>query len=280
MKSASVLLAGVAALAGCSARGHSPAVQPAVATFTATDYAFAGPAQVPAGTVTIRLVNNGREPHHAMVARLQPGKTAGDLLAFYQEQLTSDPTLKNDPPWATYVGGVTIGGPGESFETVSVLDPGQYAVICFVPSPDRQPHLAKGMVIGFEVTHNDAHAEPPAADVEVVLNDYGFAFSEPLTAGRHVLRVRNDGPQIHEMQLVRLEPGASAAQFLARVAHGGEGALPGRFMGGMGALGRGLTGYWTVDLEPGTYVLLCFVPDYRDGAPHIAHGMMRELTVT
>jgi hypothetical protein len=35
----------------------------------------------------------------------------------------------------------------------------------------------------------------------------------------------------------------------------------------------------TLDLVPGDYVLVCYVPDAHDGKPHLAHGMIRELVV-
>jgi hypothetical protein len=34
-----------------------------------------------------------------------------------------------------------------------------------------------------------------------------------------------------------------------------------------------------VNLEPGEYALLCFVPDDEDGKPHIQHGMAKQFTV-
>jgi hypothetical protein len=34
-----------------------------------------------------------------------------------------------------------------------------------------------------------------------------------------------------------------------------------------------------VNLEPGEYGLICFVPDAKDGKPHIAHGMVTQFTV-
>jgi hypothetical protein len=34
------------------------------------------------------------------------------------------------------------------------------------------------------------------------------------------------------------------------------------------------TSIWVpVNLEPGTYVLVCFFPDIADGLPHAYHGM-------
>jgi hypothetical protein len=34
-----------------------------------------------------------------------------------------------------------------------------------------------------------------------------------------------------------------------------------------------------VRLEPGTYALICFIPDAKDGKPHFMHGMMKEFKV-
>ena len=35
-----------------------------------------------------------------------------------------------------------------------------------------------------------------------------------------------------------------------------------------------------VDLPPGEYGLLCFLPDAKDGKPHFLHGMARSTTVS
>jgi hypothetical protein len=50
-------------------------------------------------------------------------------------------------------------------------------------------------------------------------------------------------------------------------------------MGGATPMDKGRYMYITVNLEPGRYALLCFAPDAKDGKPHIAHGMIREITV-
>lgn len=38
--------------------------------------------------------------------------------------------------------------------------------------------------------------------------------------------------------------------------------------------------YFDVDLTPGEYILICFVPDAKDGKPHVAHGMMQRVTIS
>ena len=35
----------------------------------------------------------------------------------------------------------------------------------------------------------------------------------------------------------------------------------------------------SLDLEKGTYGIICFLPDRTDGAPHFVHGMMKEIVV-
>jgi hypothetical protein len=32
-------------------------------------------------------------------------------------------------------------------------------------------------------------------------------------------------------------------------------------------------------MTPGNYVMLCFLPDAKDGKPHLDHGMVKEFTV-
>jgi uncharacterized cupredoxin-like copper-binding protein len=37
---------------------------------------------------------------------------------------------------------------------------------------------------------------------------------------------------------------------------------------------------FTVALEPGDYVLACFVPDAGDGKAHLAHGMAQPVKIS
>ena len=38
--------------------------------------------------------------------------------------------------------------------------------------------------------------------------------------------------------------------------------------------------YFTADLTPGNYALLCFVPDAKDGKPHLEHGMVKQFKIS
>jgi hypothetical protein len=47
----------------------------------------------------------------------------------------------------------------------------------------------------------------------------------------------------------------------------------------MTTLSMGKTGWVPVTLEPGTYIVVCSVPDIESGMPHAFEGMYEVLTV-
>jgi uncharacterized cupredoxin-like copper-binding protein len=81
----------------------------------------------------------------------------------------------------------------------------------------------------------------------------------------------------------RLATGRTRRDLEVALADGGPGAAlaVGTFVGGTGLVspGQDSTADAVLHLEPGEHVLLCFVPD-AEGAPHLAHGMLRPFTVT
>lgn len=258
----------VAAAAGPAAAQSAPAV----IAVTTNDYAFVAPDTVPAGLVTFEMKNEGKEPHHVWVARLDDGKTIADLASAMADH-------GPPPAWFVSVGGPQADATAETSNATLLLTPGNYVYVCFVPSPDGQPHVAKGMIRPFTVTgESDAAARLPDADVTVRLVDYGFELSAPLTAGRHVIAFENPSEQFHEVVLFKLQPGATAAQAAAWVEKM-DGPPPMTMAGGVTGIDPGERVVIDTDLEPGEYALICFLPDHKDGKPHVAHGMITQLTV-
>src|SRR6185295_10279725 len=120
----------------------------------------------------------------------------------------------------------------------------------------------------------------PTADVTVQLKDYTFELSKPLASGHQTIRVDNTGPQFHELVLARLEPGKTVDDFGAW-AHGGmKTPPPVQFLGGVSPMDANESNSFSVDLVPGEYLLLCFLPDAKDGKEHLTHGMMKQVTVS
>lgn len=259
-----------------AARPAKAAAAPQVVTIRTMDYAFEAPASIPAGATTFRIVNAGKELHHVWLVKLEQGKTVGDYMAAMQA------TAKGEAPppaWAIDMGGPQMGMPGALADGTVTLDAGSYVIVCHIPAADGVPHSAKGMYKPLTVTASRAPATEPKADVTLTLRDYDFAFSAPLTAGRRTLRIVNEAEQFHEAFIARLLPGKTAAEALQWVESGMKGPPPMELVGGATGLAKGRGMQFTADFAEGEYALLCFLPDAKDGKPHVAHGMIKQITV-
>ncbi len=267
----------VAVTLGACAKQSAPAAQaaPSVVTITGSDFAFSAPDTVPAGLVTLRFLDQGQEPHQVVVMRLDSGKTMADL-----QTMMAHPNAPI-PAWLAFPMGVSVIAPGDSGNATALLSPGHYAMVCFISSPDGTPHLMKGMVRPFEVAASGmAPAPEPTADITITEKDYDFVLSIAITAGTHTIRVENAGPQVHEIALNQLAPGKTLADFQAWVQGGMKGPPPAKPFGGVTGPDVGGHQFFTATFTPGTYVLICFVPDKGDGKPHFMHGMIKEITVS
>lgn len=265
-------------MAGCahdaSQKTSAPISPPPVITYTAHDYSFEGPETIPGGLTTIRLVNRGQDLHHVQLLKLEDGRTIKD----FPKDFPGSTSLL--PKWIKHMGGPNgiIGG-DETSATVH-LEPGPYVLICQIPDQQMTPHVVRGMLKAVTVTTStEARKESAKVDSEVTLIDFGFTPSQPLTPGRHTIKVRNQGHQPHELVLVQLQPGASAKDFVAAFEPGASGPPPGKPMGGMNALEEGGEGTFTTDLVPGNYAFICFMVDPASKAPHFAKGMMVDFSV-
>ncbi len=264
-------------LVACN-RKPAPPTTPNVVAITATDFAFQAPDTVPAGLTTFKFANQGQEPHHVVLmgARADAGKTMADL--------DSAMRMEGPPPaWLTLPGSPGVAMPGDSGNVTTTLEPGQYLLACYISSPDGQMHVMKGMVRPLVVVAAAAGAAAPPepqADIVITEKDYDFELSQPLTAGAHTIRVENAGPQIHEVTVELLAPGKTLADYQAWAAGGMKGEPPTRPVGGFIGPNVGQHGWFNVTLVPGNYLLTCYVPDVKDGKPHVAHGMIKEITVS
>ena len=271
----SSLLAGTTLLllSACSAK-PKPETPVAISTVTidAHEFAFGMPSTIPAGVTRIQVVNTGTLLHHVQLMKLSGGHKADELAKAF----AGGPP----PDWATPVGGPNGVEPGDTTKVIQTLEPGTYAAICFIPIPDV-PHFAKGMVTGFEVVAaTGATAAEPASDFTIRMSDYAFSVPAPIAGGQRIVRVENAGPQEHELVLARLAEGKTLADLMAWA--GGTtftAPPPAKFVGGVVGMLPDTHVFLDVNLTPGNYVLLCFVPDAKDGKPHLAHGMISEFQV-
>ncbi len=257
--------------ADTSAAADSTATAANVVQVVGEDFRFEAPDVIQAGLTEFKFLNKGPALHHMSLVKLNEGKTVDDLRA----------ALANPgppPKWMQEMGGPNAPVPGGEANATINLEPGNYALICFVDI-DGPPHFTKGMVRALKVEPAKApSAKTVKADTKLDLLDYNFKLSSPITAGTRTIEVHNSGPQVHEIELVQLAPGVTPADFMKWMGKM-EGPPPGKALGGIAGMAPGLTEYFSADFAPGNYLLLCFVPDAKDGKPHFAHGMMQEITV-
>ena len=120
-----------------------PAEGAQVIPVTGVDFAFEGiPAEVPAGPVAFEFTNNGEAAHEMAIFKLGEGVELDPLLAAERE-----PTEEE----ATEAGGTFSEPGGEPTYANTELEPGTYAVVCFIPGPEGKAHYELGMKTTFEV---------------------------------------------------------------------------------------------------------------------------------
>jgi hypothetical protein len=233
---------------------------------------------VPAGRTLVRLENVGEESWHGFMLQVPEDVT--------DEQVVADlgPDAESPPPWlfeAIYPGfpGETL--PGQTNLALVDLSPGRYIVL--------GDTVQQFEVVGDAATPGATpEAERSVVDGTVRLFDFNFEFPDTVAAGRQLWEVTNTGEQPHELLLARSPEPVTAEQVMELMAGESEEATPtgggpsfANFepVGGIGWLSPGLTALTEVDLEPGTYVALCFVFDPETGLPHVALGMVAVFTV-
>lgn len=120
---------------------------------TAVDYAFEGvPATLPAGNVSFAFTNAGKEMHEMIMVRFRD-----ESLGIQDLMKLSDKEAQEKLEFL----GASFGPPGASDTETRTLEPGKYALLCFVPvgstsekaarKADGPPHVARGMSAEFTV---------------------------------------------------------------------------------------------------------------------------------
>ena len=281
-----VLSAGLvaAALAGATAHGHAAApVQMAPEQITVRASAPHLPKQLPAGILALTFVNDTASGADASLARANPGATLAQINA------ASDATNGQGPAalkafvrltqLVTFVGGVNSLAPGTSGTAfLDLRTPGLHGLHI---GGDNGP----GTTLIFTVLAGAGQqATPPPATLTVRLKDMKFlGLPRRLAAGWITIRVANQGPSVHEMALLKLDPGKTEQDVLdfIRSPQGETGPEPSwvHSAGGMDTLAPRQSAGIRLNLTPGTYVAVCFLPDAKKQLPHVMEGMIGSFAV-
>ncbi len=244
-----------------------------------------------AGLVKLDLRNVGTFPHQAQLFKLHKGVTAASYLASLAATGGATALVLADA-----TGGANTVDPGNHQVTWINLRAGNYVVVCFQQGGDHgAPHFLDGMHASLTVFgHGHGNEARPPGHVQGTIAAYTHeaTSSSPMVMGFHMPKIIDDdglyvfkntaATDTHELAFLKLAPGMTAKDVVAFFNPGWVGAPPfiGDF-GGAGALAPGGHTWLRMNMEPGQYVAVCFVPD--DMAPHMPHvamGMAQQFTVS
>lgn len=114
----------------------------------AVEYAFEDvPESVPAGMVAFKMANEGEEEHEMILFARAEGETRS-----FQELVELPEEESED---AVRFVGAAFAPPGADGVVLADLEPGDYAMACFIPvggGEDGPPHVAEGMLAEFTVS--------------------------------------------------------------------------------------------------------------------------------
>lgn len=283
---AMALLLGTLALAAAAASVHAqPAtptaeptalpIQPAsdatlgypALTIIATDAGFVVPDGITAGRYYETHRNAGTFWSHFFTLRVPDDVTDEELAASMQTEA--------DPAWlfeAEVVGNADQTLPGKENHAIVDLAAGRYILL----DPIR------GLVGTFtvaEATSTEAPAEP-AADFDVVMKEMLFeGLDETVPAGQTIWKVTNSGSIWHEAVIIRVPAGTTEASMLAESEDNGpDEDFLNSLVQGSAVISPGNAAWMIVNLEPGTYAVICTFPS-DDGRVHAMDGMLKVITV-
>lgn len=237
-----------------------------------TDDGIEFPAEVSAGLVTLTFENQRTElPYGPVIARLNDGVTVD---SFFEAMGSGDEMA---PVFMlTLYGGTSI-PVGETYSFTTELPVGDYLILEFAET-QSMPHI-------FTVVENDMEQpEPPESAVTVAMVDFAFGIPAQIEAGPKVWEMQNFGEQWHEAAVFKLEEDMPLSDiidtFQNSTAEFGE---PGPFGDSVffwAPVGAEVSSWVTVDLEPGHYVIACFLPDIEgDFTSHLMKGMVAVFSV-
>ncbi|MBI5671555.1 MAG: hypothetical protein HZC41_26485 [Chloroflexi bacterium] len=229
------------------------------------------PAELHAGIVDVTFTNITDAPFAPLLARLNDGVTVDALMA----AMSAGPEA--GLPLITLLGGTEI-APQSSFVATFDLKAGEHVLLNFAgKAPD-----VKTFTVADE---DDTNAAAPEADVQVSLLDFAFSLPTSISAGEQTWLLENKGDQWHEMAIARIDDRTTVAELrdIMQTMASGEAdpaTLPIEQVGFWMPMQQGERAWFNLNLEPGTYVVACFLPDFASGHAHINLGMVQLLTVT
>lgn len=286
MRSAALVLAAVALLAGCGGDDESSdasaepnAVSLSVSKSGST-YELTAPESLEAGLaqISLQVDTAASEQHDAQLVRVEGEHTLAEVLEVVGAE--GAPTLS----WLFAAGGVRSTAGGKTSTVTQVLEPGTYyALDTGQGEGDDAPSFAEqGATATFEVTGEAGDAELPEADATVTAEEYSFE-TEGLEPGVNRVLFDNAGEELHHLIAFPYAEGATFEQVKGAFAsdEAPQGPPPVDFerITSTTVLEGGTSQITELDLSAGKYAFVCFISDRAGGPPHVVKGMINEVVV-
>jgi hypothetical protein len=265
---------------------------------------FSGPDTIPPGWTTFHLRNTSGMVHFAVFERMPEGYGLADqqsqIAPVFQTGMdllnAGDPAAAMEafgklPPWfgqIEFTGGPGFISPAMTAVTTVYLQPGKYLLECYVKTGGRF-HSFNPAQIGMvhEFTVPDTLPEttaPPTADIRVRISaESGFEIEGTLQSGPQTIAVEFLdqkahehflGHDIHLAQLTEDTDLLKVADWMNWTLPSGlETPAPVRFLGGVHEMPAGQVGYFSVNVERGSFAFIAEVPD------PLAKKMLQVVTV-
>jgi hypothetical protein len=228
------------------------------------------PESVQAGISSVVIQNTSQESLGVSLARLNTGVTVDQLTAQLAEDDLAAVRL------VSLIGGSNTEA-GQTQQITLDLKEGTYVVVVFTEN-EGAPLLENFQV----VAASGAPSAAPVADVVVDMGDFNFTMPDSVQSGSLTWEIKNSGQQWHEFVIFKPQPGLTQEQFFEMVMSEQPPPEPMPFeeSGFFGPISEGERGWMTLNLEPGTYWAVCFLPDIAgDFQSHVEKGMFKEFTV-
>lgn len=299
---AGLTLAPATALTLLAAFTGEPAAMPAIdarllgyptVTVRLTDDAILAPEEVAAGPTVLIVENEESGPGHAFVFRVPDDVSDAELAS----TLSSGTVAEEAPDWfwtADFLGNADRATREQPSVALVGVEPGRYVVgDPFRPVTEFAQFTAPAPAL--------AATNLPEPDLSIELFEMGFSLPEQIVGGPQLWQIRNTGGMLHELAIFPVPAGATPQQVQDAVSaelqaeFGGDpaearatiDALGAEWVGwssdlvaGVGVLSPQAATLAQVNLEPGAYGAVCFIPEPNSDIPHLMMGMTDVFEVT
>ncbi|MDQ3695351.1 MAG: hypothetical protein M3464_17235 [Chloroflexota bacterium] len=284
-----VIVVGIASTRGADAVDPRLTGYPEL-RFRLTEERIIAPAEIAAGRVRLVEESEGPLAGHAFVLRVPDDVSDEELAA----TLANDGSAAEETPAWFYQAWFVGNGDRAMVNRPAIglvdLKPGRYVIgDPFRPGTEFAVFDAVDTANGTPVATAEVQA-----DVAIDLFEMDFNIPDDVVAGRQIWEVTNTGAMLHEIAIFPVPAGVAKERVVEAVLAGGEAAFGVEttpemiaamdavgpewadwtldLAGGVGVLSPQAVSWAQLDLEPGTYAAVCFIPG-PDGTPHFLTGM-------